>query len=873
MTRKRTPKPANPPPVVSTPSHDTHNETLATFLGTGGLRGYTTPPATFPNIRFQSLTENFDGLPTLLVLVGSLLNCDEDLLCDSEGRREYPRKRIGIDSREQRDFQVLKDLEESIGALTGQISNDEQRKLHAKLQSITEQMKISSLNTKVLLNHPDGSPNGDAFKQEAAVQKILQDISELETNVKLLANVNTINKSKELANDAQNPVKEAEELARRSRNDENLMQAERKQSGINNRTRSFNFNEAVANNWLGAQTYYKAEEDTEDAIREIDPFKNPLCPEPWARDTSPDAISVPKHDVKTNLEVKTEGEQSAIMVDLGTVEDMNNMAADTASLSTAKTVMCADDEQLLDTNVHWHNHYSNDRRAGGYQQKYWMEFPESARDDTRESHMDWARKSTPHSSAPAAWISNAPKETFPELIERLCQTQEPVAKADKDTTLDSEEYTIGWANKKRALTEKVAAKKAMNVALERRAIQRQEAEKQAKLQGWPLKRRGDLLGDCELQLKNREEHLEKTGYQSLGSKLQQQEDEWLLKQRGERLHDRDKQQQENDRLLEKLEKQLRERDFRLTEREHDVKIREAKWEKHQKQRQEAEGLLQQRERQLQKREEQLQTREVHLAKREDHMLLREREVPTAAGVPSVTPQTTMFQEMQSDIKMHGDQLASLQQTMEEVMEVRAQKLNLGKRIRALEGREMNASFAEEWVDALRKILEKRREGDEVNLDFGASGSPITKANWLAVLGVVDLVMRNDKIAWLESHKRFDNFRQALDCIENDGDEPSSADDGANGLQDEKPAAVAEKSGEVSFGKADTAAATKKGQDWFASIRPSTSRASISVALASRLPPYPVILPRTKIPYPGGGWRLKEAENLPLPLRSKNATEN
>lgn len=246
MARKHATKPKNHPAVAPTPNQETQIEALVTFLDTGSpLREpvqWTGSPTTIPIPALEGLPQGAYSLPSkeqrarnpvLTQGLHSFGRDTESLERKLEDEGEFLRKSIGKQYNQFRDAQVLYDLREGIGALAGHISNDEQSKLHVKLQSIREQMKVTSLHTKVLLSHPDGSPNENAFEQEAAVQMILLEISDLEMNIKLWANSNTV----KAANDTKEPMKEAKELTREKRDERDLIRAEA--------LRKFNINEAA----------------------------------------------------------------------------------------------------------------------------------------------------------------------------------------------------------------------------------------------------------------------------------------------------------------------------------------------------------------------------------------------------------------------------------------------------------------------------------------------------------------------------------------------------------------------------------------------------------------------------------------------------
>ncbi|OBT84954.1 hypothetical protein VE02_06612 [Pseudogymnoascus sp. 03VT05] len=906
MVRKRVVKPADPPPFAPTPNQDAQIEALATFLDTDSpLREpiqATGPPESIQISGYQNLPQGGYNMRSMEGRGGSrhqayrITNYEQDMRLflrepeeEEEGhfwKRTNPKKAPMLLSKfekaegferhnnQSRDSQVLHGLKESIGALTGHVSTDDQSKLHTKLQRVTEQMKATPLNTKVFLTHPDGSPNEEAFEQEAAVQKILQEISDLETNVKFWANM--VNKAaEELATDAPEPTKKGKEPVR-EKSDE-------------------------------------VEWDTKDAIPKTEPLKirsgqsyesismppmNMQGPEltanthhssPYTRDATTDAISVPE------LEVKTERGQPAIQ-HFGTTGGGNMIAADPAPLHTTKPVMYSDvshSEKNIDL---WVAFWNGDKSAWDPLHEYLIGFPKSTRDDLWEEQMRWLRDGISDPALSDVWVPKPLGEATRTTARQIDKFDLPLRKKQFDkqnmkTAVDSEQLfkklevlqkpSQLWSNveherqllqhnvlqredqiqKKRwdqmhdfgsSMLDLEMQRHEAEVALKRREEQLQKREEQ-------LQKPAEKSSECKIRpqdneylLKQSEELLEKgmkeqhesfklvqkrqdnlhereKGQRELAGLLnklekkiqkresdvknrevelekhqkQRQEAEGLLKLREETLHKHEQQRQEVDGLSQKLEEKLQEREHQLAERENSVHNREVEWEKHQEQRQEIGRLLKQREEQLQKRDEQLQTREYQALQRDNQVLSRER--------------LLQGREVNAgSAKLNEAQLAALQKTADEVMEVRALKINLSKRIRAIEGREMEASYAEEWVDALRKILENTREArhGEVNVDLGTSGSPITKANWLAMLGIVEMSVKYDNVTWLKRRTQFWDFRQAVDYIQKDADDALIEGRGVKGPQPKNSAIdVSKDKGEIVAAFKQKAVASRQWKEW------------------------------------------------------------
>ncbi|KFY04277.1 hypothetical protein O988_00889 [Pseudogymnoascus sp. VKM F-3808] len=670
MTRKRTAKPAGPPAVAPAPTQENQIEAVSTFLDTGSSSQYTGPPATMSVTAFEGLPHRAMIFEKQRVRCGDLiqglhdskkdmeallrkLEDEEDRLERAIKAKETPvatatenddldAKDLNIkacipandkaESSEKhqdplRDSQVLKDLKDSINSLVGRISNDEQAKLFAKFLSIADQMEATPVDNKVLLNHPDGSPNENAFEQEAAVQKMLQDISDLEANIKGLAKLCfSMKKGKEMANDANELGEKIKEPAREKSGEINVTHTERKEAAIKRYMRKRNVDEATARQrWvdihadrmLEARLITEQKEATEQKAKEAIAPTEPLRlrsgqtyesismlsmntqgrelatkashNSSQVRDATTDAMPVPHPNVKTDPDIKTEGEQPAIQ-NFGKAGGENITSADTAPLPAIETIMYSDvshPEEILDL---WVSLWGGDNSAWGSLHEYLMGFPESTRDAMWASHLDWLTKGGPNE-----WVE--------------------------------------------AIT-----KKADRLDLRRRELE-------TPLDGMQLFRKLESLQDP----------FQRFNYG-------QQDATGLLKLREEHLHKREKQQQEVNELLEKLEKQLQERESRLVETEHRVHDREIEWEKHQEQRLEVEKLLQQREEQLQKRDGQLQAREGMLQTHEDRLVTREEQLLSRDKLlqcreddaeARITLADQKLQKVQAEIKKGESELADL----------------------------------------------------------------------------------------------------------------------------------------------------------------------------------------------------------------------
>lgn len=637
-----------------------------------------------PTLRYEGLPQGIDGLRSKVDRVGNrnlvdrLHNFEQDmetLLREIEGEEERLRKRIGVNLKESplvtaamgygpnskarmllrelhrekgfekhhnqfRDSQVLNDLNESIGALAGHISNDELSKLNAKLQSITEQMKATPLHTKVLLIHPDGSPNENAFEREAAVQKMLQEISDLKTNIKLWEN--TVNKVKEPANDAQQPVEgqqpvnDAKEPTTGKSDERNLMQVERRQSAINRCMQRFNIDEATAKQRLlrvHQNRLVEARimaEGTEVAVPKTEPLRirsgqsyesmsappmdaqgreltaNANHSSPQVRDATTDAISAPAEpDVKTELGV-TEKEQSATQ-DPGTAGGENMMTVDTAPLPTAKPVMYADVSHPESNMDLWIALWGGNKDAWVPLRKYLMEFSQPTRDDAWETHMDWLTRAKCDPAAPGRLDPSTGGGTTVRQLAQFSTTLDSVKLFTKleaiqrlngggiiprdricpDPILDAQEDTEDEDDQPRVLAEKAELQRLRLIELEDREKEHQKTKEKLELHERYFMQREETLRNREQQLRKREEQLKKPGHQSQECKMQQKEIERLLKLREEHLHKRETQRLEVDGLLQKLEEQLLERELLLVDRERSLHNREAESEQHQEQRQQS----------------------------------------------------------------------------------------------------------------------------------------------------------------------------------------------------------------------------------------------------------------------------------------------
>ncbi|KFY90830.1 hypothetical protein V500_04942 [Pseudogymnoascus sp. VKM F-4518 (FW-2643)] len=836
MARKRAAKTANPPPVAPT-SHtqEAQIEALATFLNTASpLREpiqSTGSQATMPTSSYQGLPGVTYSLRSKEDRVGNRIQIDglhnsgqdmESLLRELEGEEERLWKRIGVNSKEIllataagsygpnskarmllrelerekgfekhhnqfRDSVILNDLKESIGALTGHIFNDDLDKLNSKLQSITEQMKATPLHTKVLLNHPDGSPNENAFEQEAAVQKMMQEISDLKTNVKVWEN--TVNKAKELTNDAQNPVNDAKEPTKEKSGERNLSQAERKQSAINRYMQKFNINEATARQrWLRvhqtrlleadimAQTCDEVEEGTNVAVPKTEPLRirsgqsyesmsappmdtqgrelttNANHSSPQARDATTDAISAPSEpDVKTELGVKTEKEQLATQ-DLGASGGENMMTVDTAPLPTAKPVMYADVSHPESNMDLWIALWGGNKDAWVPLRKYLMEFSQPTRDDAWETHMDWLTRAICDPAAPGRLDPSTGGGTTVGQLDQFSTTLDSVKLFKKLEViqrlngggiiprdrvrpvpiLDAQEDTEYEDDQQRVLAEKAELQRLQLIKLEDREKEHQKTKEKLELLERYFMQREETLRDREQQLRKREEQLKKPGHQSQECKMQQKEIERLLKLREEHLHKREEQRLEVDGLLQKLEEQLQEREVRLVDRERSLHTREAEWEKHQEQRLEIEKLLQQREEQLQKRDDQLQTREGMLQTREDQSLNRDDKLERRedamydrerAAKAKLTSANEQVTKMQAEIEKGEAQLAQRTNTCEEAK----REISLGEMDLAMRTHALKHRV--EAVASREECLEQLRMNVHGHLKVLGAGSAKPCTSW------------------------------------------------------------------------------------------------------------------------------------------------
>ncbi|KFY22439.1 hypothetical protein V491_02809 [Pseudogymnoascus sp. VKM F-3775] len=774
MARKRTAKPTKPPAAAPSPNQENQIEALATFLDTGSPLCKVPQPPNLPATMTAFPSEEdtkkaiceYDEqrLRKIIDKATKSYNDGETRMLASkvgqmEGFQEY--------QSQFRDARVLHDLKLSIDLLKGHISNDEQVKLHAKLQSITEQMKVTPLYIKVLLNHPNGSPNENAFEQEAAVQKILREISDLEENIKIWESVNTVNKSKEPTNDAQGLAKETK---RPVRGRGNLTHEDKKQSAIKAYMKKFNIDEATATHcwsrvhWtrlleadIIAQTCDEVEMDTANTIPRARPLTirsgqihEPVLMPPTdtqsreltanAKHSSPEVgdvrtdVSVPEPNAKTEFEVKTDKEQPAIQ-DLGAAEVKNAIAVDTEPLPTAITIMYADVSQpgtILDLWIAFWND-DNDDSAREALYGYLMGFPESARDGTWECHMDWlvggkyklvaqdgpkpARDDTCVSHMD--WLAGGKCESVSQG-RRVPNTWSEVTarKEDKKFSHLKEELVLK-PNKAQKPNSKQLMKR-----LEKLQNRLQGVDNIIPIDNMKSQRVCfDDLGNHEVDVEqDRVEWVLNVGEE----KLKQREDR-LKKCEGEqqKLDDISQvcttQRQEIEKLLKQREERLHnhERQQRMTDelllkRERDIKAREVQWEKHQQQRQEIEKLLQQREVQLQKRDDKLQAREAMVlthedrwVKREEQLLNRERLLDhrERAAETRITSLNQQATDLQADMEKGEAKLAHVLDSHQRAKRAMgAQEDDLRYRVQEIEHREKAMEFREEWVKENFKAL-------------------------------------------------------------------------------------------------------------------------------------------------------------------------
>ncbi|OBT59363.1 hypothetical protein VE04_00479 [Pseudogymnoascus sp. 24MN13] len=792
MVRKRIAKPAIPPPVAPSPNQDPQIEALATFLDTDSpLRETiqaTGPPATMPTFVHQGLPQDVYNVRSKEErgesrdLVYRFQNTQQDMktfLRELQEEEERLRKRIdskkapvpvskfeqaeGFERNHDKfhETQVLNDLKKRIGALTGHISNDELSKLHAKLQSITTQMKVTPLNTKVFLTHPDGSPNKNAFEEEAAVQEMLQEIRDLQTNVLLWAK--TVNKAKEPANDAREPAEEAKEPVR-EKGDE-------------------------------------AEWDTEDAIPKTEPLRirsgqsyesismppmdsqgpkltaNTNHSSPHTRDATTDSTSVPEPDVKTEPEMKTERERPPIQ-DFETTGRENMVAAAPVSLPAANPVMYSDVSHSGKKIDLWVAFWSGDKSTWDPLHEYLIGFPKSARDDVWEEQMNWLIKGTSDPALPDVWIpkplDEAARSTSKQIDKLdLSLRKEMVNKQNMKAAVNSEQLSkkldvlqkplqpLGNVDipRQKAVRNGPAQKPNVRAVIpttqgpqgfardfydptrnERQLAQHDTAQREDQLQNaritwssWCSKEQREL---AEL-LQKREQNLKNSELEWEKHQNQRQETEGLLKQREEHLHKREKQQQEIDGLLQKLENKLQERELQLAEREHSVQTREIQWEKHQEQRKEIERLLRQREEQLQKREDQLQTRESLLQTREDQSLKREdnqltRETLLQRHEGDMEARITITKQEATEMQEKLEQLTNAREELKR--DTAKQNYDIGTRIQLVGKREVAVASREKCLEQLRMSLHNQYkvlmdESEKACADRGRSST----GDWPSVL--------------------------------------------------------------------------------------------------------------------------------------------
>ncbi|KFX92260.1 hypothetical protein V490_05490 [Pseudogymnoascus sp. VKM F-3557] len=749
MTRKRTAKPAGPPAVAPIPTQENQIEVVSTFLDTGSPPQYTGPPTTMPATAYEGLPHRAMRSEEQRVKHGDLIQGLHDskknmetLLRKLEDEEERLERVIKAHSKETpvatatenydldtknlttkacipvnekaersekhqkppRDSQVLNDLKDSINSLIGRISNDEQAKLFAKFLSIADQMEATPVDNKVLLNHPDGSPNENAFEQEAAVQKMLQDISDLEANIKGLAKLYfSMKKGKEMANDGNEPGEKIKEPAREKSGEINVTHTERKEAAIKRYMRKLNIDEATARQrWVNVhanrmlEARLKAEDEAleqkaKDAITPTQPLRlrsgqsyesvsmssmdaqglelatNARHSSSQAKDAPKDAIPAPQPYEKVEPDVKSEEEQPAIQ-DFGKAAGEKIMPVDPAPLPAIKTIMYSDvshPEEILDL---WVSLWGGDNSAWGSLHEYLMGFPESTRDAMWASHLDWLTKGG----------SN-------ELGEFLTR------KADK-------------------------------LALRRRELE-------TPLDGMQLFRKLESLQDPFQRFNYGQE--DTTG---------------LLKLREEHLHKREKQQQEVNELLEKLEKELQERESRLVETEHRVHDREIEWEKHQEQRLEIEKLLQQREEQLQRRDDQLQAREGVLQTHEDRLATREEQLLSRDKLlqrreddaeARITLADQKLQKVQAEIKKGESELADLTDYHRRVKRSTEQhEIDLDDRECTLLSRESAVTSREKFLEQFQTRVHEQfkssmTESTKLRTDWGGFSS----GDWPKVLEI------------------------------------------------------------------------------------------------------------------------------------------
>ncbi|KFY45769.1 hypothetical protein V494_00783 [Pseudogymnoascus sp. VKM F-4513 (FW-928)] len=805
MTRKRTrhtTKPENRPPVDSTSNGETQIESLATFLDTSSpvhepiqLPGFPEPMSTSKDGDMLQCLGNMRSEVDRVrsqVLMNPFQSTNRDkaiLLREPQGeetalkkgmtarmRALEARTRMGLDGAQKPSVfekqsssepSLLDDLKQKIESLAGHISMDEHRKLQTKLQEIAEQIKVTALDTKVYLSHPDGSPNENAFEQEAAVQKILLNISDLEMNIKLCTGVNNPKVSEKI----DEPIEQGE----------NVEDAIPKTEPL--KIRSGQSYDAISMPPMDTQ------------IREL--AANAIHSPPRVRDAIADSTSV------SQLDVKADSKQQAIR-GVGMAGGENSVTAKTAPLPIAKKLLYADISHPKEILELWITFWNGDKSVRGTLSEYLTHFPQSIRDETWDTHMNWLYGRAPGSR----WTPNTRGDTAARQAEKAGppQTQEPVVKPGMDMSLDSQKRFIKkleelgvpvqgqeintsgvrlgdrlrrdpirntWekvrpeGDDERVYAGGAESSKAPFVKLVDDDTQQQNLESETtprpypqrtKRVLWRLSKLQERLQELELEqhkadgilemraaslktkemketLKPLEDDAKKVEKQIqeagkfLGSNMQHQETEALLNQRENYLHKLEKQQIAIDEL-----RFLRERD--IVRREND-------WEKRKEEQLDIDWSLDRRDERSQKRDNQLFARESMLhdhedrfLRREDQLLFRERQVDrrerrAEARIAALDKQAA---DLQAQIRDGLTKLGNLSNSRELVRrEIAAQGAELDERALAIDSREAAVASREKLAELRMDQRNRVPTGDWTYMPGPAVKAGATVGNWPRVL--------------------------------------------------------------------------------------------------------------------------------------------
>ncbi|KFY08132.1 hypothetical protein V492_06507 [Pseudogymnoascus sp. VKM F-4246] len=798
MTRKRTERTAKLgilPPVDSTSNGEIQIESLATFLDTSSPVHEPIQPPSFSAPMSTSNDGNLPQSPGNMrseedrvrsqVLINRFQSTGRDpaiLLREHQGeetaleermtarmRALEARTRMRLDGAQKPSIfgkqsssepPLLDDLKQKIESLAGHISMDEHSKLQTKLQEITEQIKVTALDTKIFLNHPDGSPNENAFEQEAAVQKMLLDISDLEMNIKLCAGVN-------------NP-KASEKTDEPMEQRENVDDAIPKTEPL--KIRSGQSYDAISMPPMDTQ------------IREL--AANAIHSLPRAGNAIADSISVPQ------LDVKADNKQQAIQ-DVGMAGGENSVTAKTAPLPIAKKLMYADISHPKEILELWITFWNGDKSVRGTLSEYLTHFPQSIRDETWDTHMNWLYGRAPGSR----WTPNTRGDTTAKQADKAGppQTQEPVVKPGMDMSLDSQQRFIkkleelggpvqgqeintsgvrlgdrlrrdpirntwenvrpegddervyaGGAESSKARFVRLVDDETQQQNLELETTPRPNAQRTKRIL-WRLSKlqerleleqhksdgimgmRSATLTTKEMKeaLEPLEDDLNKVEKQiqeadkSLESKMQHQETEALLNQRENYLHKLEKQQIAIDEL-----RFLRERD--IVRREND-------WEKHKEEQLDIDWSLDRRDERSQKRDNQLFARESMLhdhedrfLRREDQLLFRERQVDRRErrAEARITALDKQAADLQAQIRDGLTKLGKLSNSRGLVRrDIAAQGAELDERALAIDSREAAVASREKLAEQRMDQKNRVPTGDWTYMPGPAVKTGATVGNW------------------------------------------------------------------------------------------------------------------------------------------------